>query len=114
MYKTSLKSEILSYLAFGHVEARHVNSQSQISFIKVPIAIMMSLFNEQKMTSRKKYLLNAHTKKYSERTHIKTATNKDCYYILLHLYFVDFYCLFGSMRGHFCMNSQNGILMDLI
>ena len=74
-YSMSKNSKILP---FGHVEVRHIILKVKYP-LQVPIAIMMSLFNEHKMTSRKKYQLNAHTqkKKYSQRTHIKTATNKE-------------------------------------
>ena len=49
-------------LPFGHVEVRHIILKVKYP-LQVPIAIMMSLFNEHKMTSRKKYQLNAHTQK---------------------------------------------------
>ena len=101
-------------LPFGHVEVRHIIFKVKYP-LQVPIAIMMSLFNEHKMTSRKKYQLNAHTqKKNILKGHISKLQQIKRLLVLLHLYFVGFYCLFGSLRGHFCMNSQNGILMNLI
>ena len=110
-YSMSKNSKILP---FGHVEVRHIILKVKYP-LQVPIAIMMSLFNEHKMTSRKKYQLNAHTqKKNILKGHISKLQQIKRLLVLLHLYFVGFYCLFGSMRGHFCMNSQNGILMNLI
>ena len=74
-YSMSKNSKILP---FGHVEVRHIILKVKYP-LQVPIAIMMSLFNEHKMTSRKNTnSMHTHTeKKYSQRTHIKTATNKE-------------------------------------
>ena len=72
------------------------------------------LMNTKWQVEKNTNSMHTHTEKNILKGHISKLQQIKRLLVLLHLYFVGFYCLFGSMRGHFCMNSQNGILMNLI
>ena len=108
------KSKLAKFYLLAMLKSGILFSKSNI-LCKYPLQSWCPfLMNTKWQVEKNTNSMHTHRKKNILKGHISKLQQIKRLLVLLHLYFVGFYCLFGSMRGHFCMNSQNGILMNLI